>query len=473
MANSDGYDYSAMSPFIEEFQNPFQDRPFTTESEDKYGSLWQLKSCVTGWTMGVSGQKDHVRLLHKEANSPGYLPLNVLEKVILIEQLHGQYVLIGIQAVAPDGSEPQHVHSIVVKVGAEGAQFDIDGLLDNLRSSGQEDLAELLQSKYSPWTAADVNMESLRLNELLRCLTRFVLPSTIVPPPPRSGVAPVDASNVTASGSAGQASNTRSTARPSARAAPRVRSRIENEQPESSRKRRKSSAGAGSSGSGLTQVDNRGEGRVDVADDFDAHTATQKEFWEACKSSFIFGQQSYTVDISQCLPANDQYIIRKMEGEILKSVKKELVQMGDINQRQKICITPVDAEGKLLTAKPKDWNEIKNKKFMVINGQHSIAASKELQVDGCGEDRRRELEKWEAIVVWDLDPVRLTRISKFYNSTNHINHAQPTWGNQIVSCRNIWIANGRPTDKTVDAVARRNGAVQNVQKYLVSIIVAL
>ena len=179
------------------------------------------------------------------------------------------------------------------------------------------------------------------------------------------------------------------------------------------------------------------------------------------------------MDISQCLPANDQYIIRKMEGEILKSVKKELVQMGDINQRQKICITPVDAEGKLLTAKPKDWNEIKNKKFMVINGQHSIAASKELQVDGCGEDRRRELEKWEAIVVWDLDPVRLTRISKFYNSTNHINHAQPTWGNQIVSCRNIWIANGRPTDKTVDAVTRRNGAVQNVQKYLVSIIVAL
>ena len=121
MANSDGYDYSAMSPFIEEFQNPFQDRPFTTESEDKYGSLWQLKSCVTGWTMGVSGQKDHVRLLHKEANSPGYLPLNVLEKVILIEQLHGQYVLIGIQAVAPDGSEPHHVHSIVVKVGADGA----------------------------------------------------------------------------------------------------------------------------------------------------------------------------------------------------------------------------------------------------------------------------------------------------------------------------------------------------------------
>jgi hypothetical protein len=113
----------------------------------------------------------------------------------------------------------------------------------------------------------------------------------------------------------------------------------------------------------------------------------------------------------------------------VKSVKAELVQMGDITQWQRICVTPVDEHGNLLRTKLRDWNEIKNKKFMIINGQHSIAALKELQVDGCGEDRRRVLEKWNAIVVWDLDPVRLTKISKFYKSTNHLNHAQPTWGN--------------------------------------------
>ena len=38
----------------------------------------------------------------------------------------------------------------------------------------------------------------------------------------------------------------------------------------------------------------------------------------------------------------------------------------------------VDAQGNLLRTKPKDWNEIKNNKFMIINGQHSIQASKEL-----------------------------------------------------------------------------------------------
>ena len=85
IANFDGYDYSAMSPFIEEFQNPFFDRPFIIELEENYGSLWQLKKCVIGWTLGVSRNNGHIYLLHKEANSPAFLSLNVLEKVILLE----------------------------------------------------------------------------------------------------------------------------------------------------------------------------------------------------------------------------------------------------------------------------------------------------------------------------------------------------------------------------------------------------
>ena len=121
----------------------------------------------------------------------------------------------------------------------------------------------------------------------------------------------------------------------------------------------------------------------------------------------------------------------------MKSMKAALVQMGDINQRQRICIIPIDEHGNLLRAKPRNWNKIKNKKFMIINGQHNIATSKELQVDGCSEDRCRVLEKWNAIVVWDLDPICLMKISKFYNFINHLNHAQLTWGNQIVSGWNI------------------------------------
>jgi hypothetical protein len=41
MAYMDGYDYSGMSHFIEEFCNPFADR-----MEENYGMLWQFKDCV-------------------------------------------------------------------------------------------------------------------------------------------------------------------------------------------------------------------------------------------------------------------------------------------------------------------------------------------------------------------------------------------------------------------------------------------
>jgi hypothetical protein len=64
---------SAMSPFIEEFQNPFSDRPSITEMEKNYGSLWQLKNCIIGWIMGVSRHNGYVHLLHKEANSSAFL----------------------------------------------------------------------------------------------------------------------------------------------------------------------------------------------------------------------------------------------------------------------------------------------------------------------------------------------------------------------------------------------------------------
>ena len=68
----------------------------------------------------------------------------MLEKVILLEQFHGQYIMIGIQVVTPKGSELQHVHSIVVKVGGRWMQFDVDGMLNDLSSSDQGELVELL-----------------------------------------------------------------------------------------------------------------------------------------------------------------------------------------------------------------------------------------------------------------------------------------------------------------------------------------
>ena len=160
-------------------------------------------------------------------------------------------------------------------------------------------------------------------------------------------------------------------------------------------------------------------------------------------------------------------VILKLQLEIVKSVKAELMQLGDEKMRQKVCLTPIDRDSKLLQEKPRSWDEIKAGKFMIINGQHSNTTSKELQISGCGDKRSVELSKWEAYIVWSLDPIKLTNISKYYNSTNHLEHAQPTWGWQVISGHNIWITHGWPTDKEGKHKQRGNHAVLNQSKYTV------
>ena len=92
-------------------------------------------------------------------------------------------------------------------------------------------------------------------------------------------------------------------------------------------------------------------------------------------------------------------------------------------------------------------------------------ASKELQSTRCAEQRRMDLRTWEAYIVWPLDAVQLRTISKFYNSTNHLNHAQPTWGGQMIGCREIWISCKRATNLKTDLTTRLKGSTFNLVQY--------
>ena len=69
----------------------------------------------------------------------------------------------------------------------------------------------------------------------------------------------------------------------------------------------------------MTHVDNRGRGNAEEVLDYDKFTDIQKEFWDTCTSSFVFGMQSFKVDIAQYMIAKDEYIIHKIEAEIVKS----------------------------------------------------------------------------------------------------------------------------------------------------------
>ena len=227
MASLDGYNYLGMSHFVEEFQNSFTDKSFISEMEENYELLWQFRDCVIGWNLGVSQYKDYIHLFHKESNSPTFLSLNVLEKVILIEQFHGQYIVIGIQPVNAEGSELEHVHSIIVKVGDRRAQFDVDKMLDNLSNTTLEELADLFRSKYSSWMATKVKLANRRLDQILLIVTHYLArltPSTTITTP--LAIPLVGTSIVMASGSGVQASNSRSTTCPPDSASLRVRSHV-------------------------------------------------------------------------------------------------------------------------------------------------------------------------------------------------------------------------------------------------------
>jgi hypothetical protein len=125
-------------------------------------------------------------------------------------------------------------------------------------------------------------------------LTRYLVrPATTPTVAPHGGVPPLGVSTATASGSGAQASNSRSTACPAGRATPRVRSRVTTEETEPAQKQRYSSIGAGSSGSGLTHVDNQGRRDAEEVLEFKKFTAAQKEFWDTCISSFLFMMQTF------------------------------------------------------------------------------------------------------------------------------------------------------------------------------------
>lgn len=80
-----------------------------------------------------------------------------------------------------------------------------------------------------------------------------------------------------------------------------------------------------------------------------------------------------------------------LQKDIVAAVKNELIQLIDVKQRQKVCLTLVDLKNRLMLMKPEKWEDIKDGKFMIIYSQHSITASKELQNGGCGETRQVEL----------------------------------------------------------------------------------
>ena len=151
---------------MEEFINPFPDKPFMSEFHDNYGKLWTFKECVKEWTFEVSRFKSYIYLLYRESTRAPSLPLNVSEEVIVLELFHKEYVVITIQGKTLSSEDTKHIHSIVVKLGEEGLAFDIQGLLDSLNGASIEHMRVEFKQKYVPWAKMDAETSVRRINSI-------------------------------------------------------------------------------------------------------------------------------------------------------------------------------------------------------------------------------------------------------------------------------------------------------------------
>ena len=99
------------------------------------------------------------------------------------------------------------------------------------------------------------------------------------------------------------------------------------------KKRWTSGGGAGSSGSALTTLTPRRANKGESAKHYEKFAKIQEDFWKECSGCYLFGMATYEDDIAQCILGQDEYIIRKLQLEIVKSVKVELIQIGDTRER--------------------------------------------------------------------------------------------------------------------------------------------
>jgi hypothetical protein len=477
MELDDNYDYSVTKLHLNPFLNPLNDEPFISEMEDTYGTLWEFKDHISTWSFGVNRWKNYVYLRYRVQGKTNYLPWNINEKVTLIEEHQSNYVVIVLREVDDKGRNKDHCHSIVINVNSYHGKFDLENLMTFLEGSQMEALnADFERNGYVPWKNGTAKSTASRLRLIFQTLDRYALENVEAQPALGRNVTQGRRQNadvLAGPTSAGVGSGSRGSRPSQARSEPKKRDAVSPAGAESNRKRKKSlprgTPGAASSGSALTTVSAGPSTSTAPEADFEKFALIQRQFWAEHKDCFLLERGTTSVDIKQCIVASDQYVIRTLQRDIVDAVKNELIQLIDVSQRQKLCLTPIDTKGNLLKKKPSSWEEIKNGRFMIINGQHSITASKELQRAGCGEARKVELQNWDAYIVWSLDHNKLRNISKFYNCTNHLNHAQPSWGNQIISCRNIWLAYKRPTDCFTEAATRKNKAVYLVNNYQVTL----
>ena len=108
-----------------------------------------------------------------------------------------------------------------------------------------------------------------------------------------------------------------------------------------------------------------------ASSDFKHITVVYKKFWTDCEDAYVFGVDfRKDISIHRLIEAPPEFNIRMKEMKLVQAMVLYLLNLPDRKAKQTLYVIP---EGR--RSKPQQWEEIKDGRFYIINGQHSVAAS--------------------------------------------------------------------------------------------------
>lgn len=163
------------------------------------------------------------------------------------------------------------------------------------------------------------------------------------------------------------------------------------------------------------------------------------------KRVWIFGEGvSGDVSVFNIQRGDAGYNCRPISEAHLKEMKTWLFNYAFLPKTHPNFLTIVPADRR---EKPANFDEVKDKSFHVVNGQHTLAACLEYAKDPNSTEEVREFfSKWPCNVVWspegDDDP--LFHLSGVLNLDSEYRKHFPSWVECIQHARKTWIRRGRP-----------------------------
>jgi len=458
-------DTSPLFLVMDPFRNPLGDTPFLKEEDIDMCNLFQFKDVVVSWTLKIV--RGTLLIMHREEINDVYIPLHQNVRVAAFEQHRSKYLLIRCHQHFLEKDKEVYEFGIIVEVGSNcGAQFDPEGFLDHLRKTQHGFLASW-EKIVQTWGEPNAEDQTRRLGRLITNLSKMPIATKRKASPIEPGMSAPDQSVQTDNQDTSVPVQGADQPAPTQTTRKRLESAIPDDEPSPQKKKRKRARSVPEPPETEAGPSEKKKEKDDGID-WEQYAKDLTAFEEEYNDSFLFQKKPKPVLTEKLIRGKAVWTIRAYEDEIRDKMKIYLATLGEIRARQTLVVTPIQDNGELLHKKPTTWEQIKDGKFAIIDGQHSVEAARELLKENLpNKSLRSSLETWDAYIVYDKDPARLTAISAHYNNTNPLTHAQPTWGNQIHPGRSIWIDCGRPANAPNESERRLNASVYKQKKYKV------